>query len=206
VNIYRISHIDNLPLLLEQQGLWCGNVLKDNGLPYKTIGNQDLTAHRADRSVRCSQGGNLNDYVPFYFCPRSVMLYLIHKKHETTYGGGQEPVIHLRSSTEVLSAAGLKWFFTDRNAHISYAAQIDDPSKLNELDLATIQSNTWHNTAEDPDRKERKMAECLVHRFVPWNCITGIGVFSQRYREDALAILTKYRSSTEVRIASGWYY
>jgi hypothetical protein len=35
---------------------------------------------------------------PFYFCPRSVMLYLIHKRNpELAYKGGQEPIVHLEA-------------------------------------------------------------------------------------------------------------
>ena len=35
--------------------------------------------------------------VPFYFCPRSIMLYLIYQGNhpELTYREGQGPIIHL---------------------------------------------------------------------------------------------------------------
>jgi O-acetyl-ADP-ribose deacetylase (regulator of RNase III) len=32
----------------------------------------------------------------------------------------------------------------------------------------------WNNTPNDPDRKERRMAECLVHGHVPWATFTQI--------------------------------
>src|SRR5258708_14680384 len=114
--IFRITHIDNLPTLLVEDGIWCGNEMKKRSIPYISIGNKDLTASRATRVVKCCEHGNLNDYVPFYFCPRSVMLYLIERQHPTTYGGGQEPIIHLESSVARIESAGLSCFFTALHA------------------------------------------------------------------------------------------
>ena len=39
----------------------------------------------------------VGDCVPFYFCPRSVMLYVIHKANhpELAFRGGQNQVLHL---------------------------------------------------------------------------------------------------------------
>src|SRR5581483_6242168 len=107
-------HLDNLPLLLEQGGLWCGNQMAQRGLRYKAIGNTDLTLSRSNTSVPCPPGGTLNDYVPFYFCPRSVMLFSISKRDATTYGGGQEPILHLVSDVATISKAGIPFVFTDR--------------------------------------------------------------------------------------------
>lgn len=37
--------------------------------------------------------------VPFYFCPRSVMLYVIYcaNHDELSYRGGQGPILHLEA-------------------------------------------------------------------------------------------------------------
>jgi hypothetical protein len=47
--------------------------------------------------VSCHPGTKVGDYVPFYFCPRSVMLYVIHRANhpDLSYRGGQEPIVHL---------------------------------------------------------------------------------------------------------------
>ena len=41
----------------------------------------------------------VGDCVPFYFCPRSVMLYVISMRNhaELSYQGGQEPIVHLEA-------------------------------------------------------------------------------------------------------------
>ena len=44
--------------------------------------------------------------MPFYFCPRSVMLYLIHKANhpELDYHGGQGAILHLESDLNTVIA------------------------------------------------------------------------------------------------------
>jgi hypothetical protein len=39
------------------------------------------------------------DCVPFYFCPRSIMLYILYQANdpELTYRGGQGPIVHLEA-------------------------------------------------------------------------------------------------------------
>ena len=182
MRIYRIVHIENLSQILEQGKLWCGNQIVAQGLPYTSIGNKNLTRSRSAKPVPCEPGGSLNDYVPFYFCPRSVMLYQISKRHESTYGGDQEPIVHLVSTVEAINKAGRPFVFTDRHAYLSTATFYNDAARLTELDIAIIRSRDWKKTEEDPNRRKRKMAEFLAHDFVSWERIQGIGVFSQSYK------------------------
>ena len=66
-------------------------------------------------------GTTVGQYVPFYFCPRSIMLYLLHMGNhpELTYRGGQGPIVHLQAtiqpSCEWADAEGLRWAFTLSN-------------------------------------------------------------------------------------------
>lgn len=177
-----------------------------NGIPYKTIGNNDLTTRRSGRIVTLPPFGNLGDFVPFYFCTRSVMLYQIYMKSETTYGGGQEPIVHLRCSVSRFMQEHLRFFFTDRHAHAAFATQFNDINDIDKLDWDVIESKWWKNTPEDNDRMSRKQAEFLVHNFVPWNCVHDVGVFNARYQSDAREILARYNDSTPVHIRTGYYY
>ena len=79
--IFRVVHNDNLPWIFEH-GMHArnGDLFDPN---YRNIGNPDLIARRSRRSVPIPPGGTLNDYVPFYFTPFSIMMYNI----KTGYGG-----------------------------------------------------------------------------------------------------------------------
>lgn len=73
--IFRITHVSNLPWIFDH-GLHCKNsVIQDpNFIP---IGMAELIEKRSGRSVSIGPGGTLSDYVPFYFTPRSIMMYHI---------------------------------------------------------------------------------------------------------------------------------
>lgn len=204
--IFRIVHIDNLEMILRERGMWCGKEAAVRHPDYKQIGLQDLTRNRGSKTVGVGPLGTLSDYVPFYFCARSVMLFQIHSGQVPTFTEGQEPVIHLVSSVERIQSYGLGFAFSDRHAKLRYAKFYDRLEDLDRLDWPTIRSKSFGRTEDDPDRPARKEAEFLVHRFMPWECIEGIGVFSKKWKDRAEQTLAEYGHSTRVKTMTSWYY
>jgi ssDNA thymidine ADP-ribosyltransferase, DarT len=84
--IFRIVHKDNVDQVLGA-GCHCRSTMMGRSA-YVEIGNQELIQKRAQRTVPCSPGGTLSDYVPFYFTPFTPMLYNI----KTGYGVPQKPL------------------------------------------------------------------------------------------------------------------
>ena len=76
----------------------------------------------------------LGDYVPFNFCYRSVMLYVIHRGSVEGYDGGQEPVVHLVSSVGQAIGCNRPWAFTDRHADLAYAKYFESLDDEGEVD------------------------------------------------------------------------
>lgn len=204
--VFRISHIDNLSGIVEQGGLWCANEMTRRGIPYKQIGLQDLTRQRTACPIPVPPGGNLNDYVPFYFCPRSVMLFNIHTGRVPTYSEGQEPIIYFVTTVEKIVQDGHLLVFTDRQAKMKVAHFSADPADLPSLDWPTIHSSDFAHRADDPERKDRKAAEFLVHRFVPLASILGIGVYSQRWKDDCERRLVDAGMQLRVKVHPKWYF
>ena len=71
-------------------------------------------------------GLHVGNCVPFYFCPRSIMLYVIHQaNHESlNFRGGQGSIIHLeadlRRTVDWAEEQQYRWAFTSSNAGSSY--------------------------------------------------------------------------------------
>src|SRR5581483_8231184 len=76
--IYRIVHVDNLPLIVARGALHAFNHALSDGRTYVTIHDADVQASRQRRAVPCGCGGTILDYVGFYFGHRSPMLYCVH--------------------------------------------------------------------------------------------------------------------------------
>ncbi len=75
--IYHITHVDNLPAIIRAGGLRSDASTQGVG-PSTGIGMSNIKQRRLGLPVPCCPGNHVGDFVPFYFCPRSIMLYVIH--------------------------------------------------------------------------------------------------------------------------------
>lgn len=78
--LYHITHVTNLPSILQQGGLQSHLSIQQHELQYQDVANQDVQSRRERTRIPVGKGGNLHDYVPFYFAARSPMLYYLHKR------------------------------------------------------------------------------------------------------------------------------
>jgi len=74
--------------------------------------------------------------VPFYFCPRSIMLYLLYQANhlELSYRGGQGPIVHLEfdlyAAVAWADANRRRWAFTLSNTGSRF---FEDRRELSQL-------------------------------------------------------------------------
>lgn len=204
--IYHITHIDNLPGIISQGGLWCDAERIKRGLRTVDIARAGLKQRRQSRWVSVAQRGQLGDYVPFYFANRSPMLYSIHTGYVAGYEGGQSSVVYLCSSVECLRRSGVAWCFTDGHAVEAFTGFYDAVADLDKVDWDVIGSWSWGNREDDLDRKRRKQAECLVHSFFPWTMVEGIAVISRAMVGRVNGQLPGTGHQPPVTVEREWYY
>ncbi|CRZ16946.1 type II toxin-antitoxin system toxin DNA ADP-ribosyl transferase DarT [Mycolicibacterium neworleansense] len=174
--VAHFTHLDNLARIATE-GLRCDSDA-DDGVCVTEVGEPSIKARRRHRAIKVAPGGVVADYVPFYFASRSPMLFSIHAGGVPSFTGDSHDVVYLMTTVEKLQAAGLSLVFTDRNAVLELARHSVQVSDLDTLvDWTLMKATYWSNTDDDPDRKERRMAECLAHRAVPWSALSGIAVF-----------------------------
>ena len=155
----------------------------------------------------CPPGGRVADYVPFYFAARSPMLYIISKGDVPTYSGGQDEIVYLVTSIEKVVEERLPFVFTDRNAALGFARYGDDLPDLDDyLDWELMEGLMWHDTADEPDRMERRMAEFLVHGHVPWTTFIGMAARDDDKCRQAEHALSSVGSEILVKARPGWYF
>ena len=127
VMIYHITHVDNLPDILRDGGLSSDAGMQARGGPASPIGMSTIKQRRLGLPVRCHPGDHVGGYVPFYFCPRSIMLYLLHMANhpELAYRDGQTPIVHLEAdllkTVAWAAGEGRRWAFSLSNAGAHYS-------------------------------------------------------------------------------------
>ncbi|MFA0159404.1 DUF4433 domain-containing protein [Vibrio sp. 10N.261.46.A3] len=200
VKVSHITHIDNLGSILEQECLWSDDKRIELGLVNQNIGYSHIKQRRLVRPVNVAAGGAIGQYVPFNFCPRSVMLFVIYKGH-LDFQGGQDRVLHLISDTDTIRLSNQHCFFTDIHADLDYAEQIDDFDRIGELDIQRIINEKYWQ-----DFKEEKQAEFLAFESVQWTTIHQIGVKTEAIADEVNALLQATQHKPEVVIRPEWYY
>lgn len=200
--IYHITHVENLRRIAAEGGLHCDRSAQK--LKSVNIGHMHIKERRLNRAVPLGPKGTVGDYVPFYFAPRSPMLYVISRGGVEGYADGQQLVVYLCSTAEAVKKAGLRWVFTEGHADMGFTDFFDDLKDLTKVDWNLMQARYWHDTNDDPDRKRRRQAEFLVHEFFPWKLVSYIGVYDRSVVATVGDLLKG--DNPGVRIEQGWYY
>jgi hypothetical protein len=158
--------------------------------------------------IDCHRHLMVGSCVPFYFCSRSVMLYLLHKSNHPNlaYRAGQKPIVHLeadlRETVAWADQERRRWAFSLSNARASYAEFRKDLRHLGEINWAAVATNSW----AAPEIKEAKQAEFLIEHFFPWNLVQRIGVKYQSTYNEVQSALGEAQHKPKVQIRPDWYY
>ena len=206
--IYHITHVDNLASILAAGGLSSDSVMLASGGPTSTIGMGSIKKRRLELPVKCYPGYKVGDFVPFYFGPRSIMLYLIHMANhaELSYRGGQGPIVHLESdlneTIEWAEQNHRKWAFTLSNAGAAYAEFRKKKEQLSEVNCEAVRASDFRPSVV----KEGKQAELLVHEFFPWTLVRRIGVLSKPTHSQVVRAIAEAEHRPLVDVETNWYY
>jgi hypothetical protein len=197
--------VDNLPSIAAQ-GLLCDGGVAAGGVAFHSIAFSDIKARRAGTVVPCDPGGTLADYVPFYFAPRSPMLYTISLGNVTSVADGQSKIVHLVLSAEDL-VAEQECVFTDGHAIMDLSNFYNDLADLRQLDWTSISTRKWGSYYDATDEtKRKKQAEFLAHGRVPWKHVRGIAVPSAACAILAQDALVGVAHLPPVAVKQDWYY
>jgi hypothetical protein len=206
--IYHITHLSNLSRIADDV-LWSDAERVRQALDCIVVGMSEIKRRRLEElEVHCHPGTKVGDYVPFYFCPRSVMLYLLHRDNhpDLAYHGGQRPIVHLQAGLhdvlEWAKAVRRRWAFSKGNAGARYSEFYNDPALLDMLEWETIAATDWR----DPDVKERKQAEFLVEDSFPWELIELIGVIDAEAEKQVATAIIGAEHQPELVVKPEWYY
>ena len=206
IKIYHICHVDRLASIIESGGLLSDALVQSKDLSGTVVGMDHIKRRRmTELELNSHPGLFVGQCVPFYFCPRSVMLYMIWQRSgDLVFRGGQEPVIHLeadlRETVTWSIANNQRWAFTLSNAGSRYFEDRADLNRLSEVNWAAVHASNWREC------KEAKQSEFLIEDKFPWHLIKRIGVLSQTTYGQAVNLLPPNGHRPVVEVRPEWYY
>jgi hypothetical protein len=133
------------------------------------------------------------------------MMSAISNGRVPEFGTDVIKLVYLVTTTRAVLAAGLTAIATDRNAALAVAEFRPLVECGGLVDWDIMRARYWSNTDEDPERRERRMAECLVHRRVPFDVLRGIAVHNDEQATAVGEVLDRHSKSTPVRVRPDWY-
>jgi len=204
--IYHIVHVDRLASIVADDCLWCDAKMTTKQPRGTTIGMNRIKERRRTNAMRSHSGLCVGDCVPFYFCPRSVMLYVIHQANhpELEYLGGQGLIVHLEADLRrtVIWAERNKrrWALTTSNAGSGFFDDYADLVGLDKVDWDAVHAKDWRSC------KDGKQAEFLLEDSFPWEMVSRIGVNSQEIYAKVRHVLHGASHRPAVEVKPDWYY
>lgn len=205
--IYHITHLDRLPSVVAEQALLCDAEVVRRSLGGTRIGMTSIKKRRLEE-LRLSSHPDLlvGSCVPFCFCPRSVMLYLIYcgNDPDLAYRQGQQPILHLEADLRQTVARAneqrVRWAFTLSNAGARYFEDRCDLQHLAEIDWNAVEAIDWRSC------KEGKQAEFLIEQRFPWELVSRIGVKDAVVYQQVSNLLNGVSPRPKVEAQANWYY
>ncbi|MEX5713563.1 DUF4433 domain-containing protein [Parafrankia sp. FMc6] len=204
--IYHFTHADNFARIIQSGALICDRECAKNSLTARSIAYSNIKLARAGTLVEAGPGGNLDEYVPFYFGPRSPMLLAYTTGKVTGRRENPNHIVYFATQAEHIAATGHRFAFTDGHPIRQPKAFYDSLDKLNEVDHNLMRAERWKDTDDDNDRQRRRQAEFLVHRKVPLNAVKFIGVRTENMAAWVTEVTQNLEPSVPCVIRPTWYY
>lgn len=204
--IYHIVHADRLSHIIASGQLYSDAHMQAQQGMGTTIGMSTIKARRLTLELSSHPGLHVGDCVPFYFCPRSVMLYLFYQNNlpDLTYRGGQGPIVHLEADLYTVTSWAdqheKRWVFTTSNAGAYYFDDYCSRDALNSINWEAVEARDWRSC------KEGKQAEFLLEQHFPWTLVERIGVKSDNIQQQVNMALRDAAHKPPVIVLPNWYY
>jgi hypothetical protein len=205
--LFHFTHIRNLPDILAEKCLVSDTAMQGRGGVPVECGDIGVKGERRTRRVKAAPHGVPADYVPFYFAPRSPMMYKIGKGGVPTYQDGLRPLVYLVATIGDVAATGQPYVFSDGNCANEITDHFNRLDQLSEVvDWGIIGAHYWANTVDDGDRMRRRMAEFLVHERLPVEALSEVATYDREHADHVRGLLEAASVDLPVTVRREWYY
>ena len=185
---FRLVHIDNIPHILEYGLVRSGS---PNVNPnYVPIGDQLVIEKRRNRLLESSSWKKIGDFIPFYFGPRSPMLYVIQHGYNGVKRIEAEKIVYCVIRLEDIIGDGIECYFTDGHV-LNGLTQVFPGTLLESVDEYVQYDEVFAYRWDDDeylDLKRRKEAELLLKNDLPVQYIKGFVVYNLEAKQSLTSL------------------
>jgi hypothetical protein len=201
VRIFHITDVANLAGIVGDGCLYSDDLMTSLGNIRRRIGYSHIKERRRRMQVPCC-GRMVSAFVPFYYCPRSPMLFTLNKGNvDGCPPGCQTSIVHLVSTVQIGINVGHDWALADESANSNYPPNFyNNPARLDRINWSVVQSDSWGG------QSHIKQAEFLVADTFPVAGITHIGCHSNELVAQVSKLTANLANPPTVRRELGWYY
>lgn len=197
---FRITHIENIPHIMKYGITSC--VSTHRNPDYVSIGDPRIIGIRKSFHFK---NVSIRDCIPFYFGPRSPMLYVIQHGYNGVARLSPENIIYCVLRLDDILESDMECFFTNGHA-LNALTDYFEKDYLKDIDTIIdyhdVYAKYW-NSDDDLDLKRRKEAELLIKNDIPAKYIRGYVV----YNNEAKSILLNYGITEEmIKVAPHYYF
>lgn len=176
-----MTHIENLPHLMKN-GVTHRNS-ENSDKSYKPIGDNTLIDTRSNFILPNELF--LGNYIPFYFGPRTPMLYVIQNGYNGVTALHPSKIIYCVTNVQTIVDNNFPFLYTDGHATDRFSSfySLKDINDIeSHVDFKATKAKFW-NDENDLDLKRRKEAEFLILNDIPFNCLLGFGTYNDEARK-----------------------
>jgi hypothetical protein len=197
VKLYRMTHISNIPHIL-QHGITHWKSVNANKA-YASIGDITLISKRSTMSVIINNGNILNNcgtiilsnFIPFYFGVRMPMLYVVqHGGNFVEHATPPQNIIYLTCLLSDILKAGYSYYFSDGHA-TDYLTSFYDNTQIvylpNIIDWVAIRTQYWGGSG-NLDLKRKKQAEFLISQDISPNYLFSFGCYDENAKAQLVSM------------------
>lgn len=181
---YRMTHIDNIEDILNV-GLVRSSSPKANP-SYVSIGDKTAIETRKHRVL--ADGSNIGEYIPFYFGPRTPMLYVIQNGYNNVQRRSAEEIVYCVIAIRDILETDIPCIFTDGHA-LNKISKIYPKKFLSEIDkyvnFKDVYIRDWNDA---PDAKRLKEAELLIKADLDAHFIRYFLVYNEEAKQKLLSL------------------
>jgi hypothetical protein len=217
LRIFHITAICNLASIAKSKKLYAKAQLERKDIGYGNIAYQGAQGKRAVKMVAKPPGGIIHDYVPFYFAPRSPMLFTINDGNVPGCPHRQPDIVHIVTTVEAVVESELPYVFYDFNATLDIATCYSNIRNLDKINWPLFFETPrmdgyckyWNSRMDVPNyvlRQETRQAEFLIHKSVPLKLITMVGAYNQVKASEVRQILEDADIDLPVEAKPDWYF